>query len=71
MCCALQRLIQLEEGKWKALSSAVVQRLKRLMAGVGDPEYVRRHNEARAEQARLAAIQKAQSKRLRQMEKQR
>ncbi|KAL0028186.1 hypothetical protein WJX79_000439 [Trebouxia sp. C0005] len=66
-----KRLIQLEEGKWKALSSAVVQRLKRLMAGVGDPEYVRRHNEARAEQARLAAIQKAQSKRLRQMEKQR
>ncbi len=71
MCCALQRVVQLEEGKWRALSSAVVQRLKRLMAGVADPESVRRHNEARAEQARLAATQKAENNRLRQIEKQR
>ncbi|KAL0045080.1 hypothetical protein WJX82_007731 [Trebouxia sp. C0006] len=66
-----KRVIQLEEGKWRALSSAVVQRLKRLMAGVADPESVRRQNEARAEQARLAAIQKAENNRLRQIEKQR
>lgn len=71
LCCALQRVVQLEEGKWRALSSAVVQRLKRLMAGVADPESVRRHNEARAEQARLAATQKAENNRLRQIEKQR
>jgi len=32
---------------------------------------VRRHNEARAEQARLAATQKAENNRLRQIEKQR
>ena len=70
-CYALQRVIQLEEGKWRALSSAVLLRLKRLMAGVADPESVRRQNEARAEQARLAAIQKAESNRLKQKEKQR
>ena len=67
----MQALVELEEGKWRALTSAVVIRLKRLMAGVADPESVRRGNEARAEQARVVAKHKAETNRLRQIEKQR
>ncbi len=66
-----QTVVELEEVKWRALSSAVVQRLKRLMAGVADPESVRRDNEARKEQAEQVAKQRAENNRLRQIEKQR
>ena len=48
-----------------------MQRLKRLLTGVGDPEAVKRDNAAREERKALAARHKAEAKRHRKLERQR
>ena len=67
----LQTVVEVVDYKWRALNIAVVQRLKKLMAGVADPESVRRDHEARQRQHELAQKQRAEAHRLRQLEKQR
>lgn len=66
-----QEVIELNEMKWRSLSMAVLQRLKRLLAGVSDPEAVKQMNAAREEQKIRAAKHKAEAKRQRKIERQR
>lgn len=71
MCLHAQEVIELNELKWRSLSMAVLQRLKRLLAGVSDPEAVKQMNAAREEQKIRAAKHKAEAKRQRKIERQR
>ena len=67
----MQAVVELEEHQWRMLSGAVIQRLKRLMAGVADPGAVKRDNEARKEHAEHVAKHRAEAQRQRQIERQR
>ena len=67
----LQEVVELHDHKWSALNIVVTQRLKKLMAGVADPESVRRDHEARQRQKEHAKQAKEEAQRLRQKEKQR
>lgn len=70
-CKNVQEVCELSEVKWRSLSIAVMQRLKRLLSGVSDPEAVKRENAAREERKALAAKHKAEAKRHRKIERQR
>ena len=67
----VQEVCELNEFKWRGLSIAVLQRLKRLLTGVNDPEAVKRENAAREERKVLAAKHKAEAKHQRKLERQR
>ena len=67
----LQEVIELNEVKWRSLSIAVIQRLKRLLTGVSDPEAVKHENAAREERKALAAKHKAEAKRQRMLDRRR
>lgn len=64
-------LTELSEVKWRSLSIAVMQRLKRLLTGVSDPEAVKHENAAREERKALAAKHKAEAKHQRILERRR
>ena len=66
-----QEVCELDEVKWRSLSLAVMQRLKRLLTGVSDPEGVKQENAARDERKALAAKHKAEAHRQRKLERQR
>lgn len=64
-------MCELDDVKWRSLGIAVMQRLKRLLAGVTDPEAVKQENAAREERKALAAKHKAEAHRQRKLERQR
>lgn len=66
-----QEVCELDEVKWRSLGLAVMQRLKRLLVGVSDPEAVEQENAARVERKALAAKHKAEAHRQRKLERQR
>ena len=61
----------MKEVKWRALVIAVMQRLKRLLTGVNDPDAVKHENAAREEHKALVAKQRAEAMRQRKLERQR